>query len=78
MKPSAPAVPPAAKELHRKSAIAFGIACVALLFLLETWVAHQRLPNAASPWVWGLLGALAIGGTAIGVWLRAQAAKIAP
>jgi hypothetical protein len=51
-----------------KAAIALGVACICLVFLLETWVAHQRMPSAASPYVWGGLGGVAL--IALACWAR--------
>jgi hypothetical protein len=46
-------------DYKRKSALALGVFCICVVFLLETWVADRRMPNAASPFVWALLGAAA-------------------
>jgi hypothetical protein len=51
-----------------KAAIALGAACICLVFLMETWVAHQRMPSAASPYVWGGLGGVAA--IALACWAR--------
>jgi tellurite resistance protein TehA-like permease len=40
----------------RKARIFLGLAVVLLLFVSETFVAHHRLPNPASPVVWTVLG----------------------
>jgi 4-hydroxybenzoate polyprenyltransferase len=53
---------------RRKAALALGVACICLVFLMETWVAHQRMPSAASPYVWGGLVGVAL--LALGCWLR--------
>lgn len=46
-------------DYKRKSALALGVFCICVVFLLETWVADRRMPNAASPFVWAVLGAAA-------------------
>jgi hypothetical protein len=57
----------------RQARLSFGISVIALLFLLETAVAHRSVPSAASPFIWGGLGLVAVLALLRGLWCRAQA-----
>ncbi len=59
----------------KRSRLAFGVALVCSVFLLETVFAHQKMP--ASPYVWGGLGSVALLAAAYGLWCR-QRARRAP
>jgi hypothetical protein len=61
-------------ECRRRSGLALGVCLIALVFLLETWVADRRMPNPASPFVWTLLGAVAAVSAALALWYRRKAA----
>jgi hypothetical protein len=45
---------------QRKANNALGICGIGLLFLFETVVADHKHPNPASPYVWSVLGAVAL------------------
>jgi hypothetical protein len=40
----------------RSSKLLLGFGLILLVLLGETFVAHQRMPSAASPYVWSALG----------------------
>jgi drug/metabolite transporter (DMT)-like permease len=61
------------KDLQRSAALAWGIGLVAMVFLLETAVAHRSHPSPASPWIWAMLGVTATAAFARGAWLSAKA-----
>jgi hypothetical protein len=62
-------------EHARKSRLFLGIAVVLLLFLAEAFVAHQRLPNAASPLIWALLGGGAVACLVIAAWYHGRSRR---
>lgn len=64
-----------AAQHARRARIALGFALILLLFLGETIVAHQRLPQPASPVVWALLGGGAIVCLGLGAWYRRAARR---
>lgn len=74
---TSPTTPPTPQRqaLRRRSQIAGGVGLIALTMLLETVMAHQRLPNPASPWVWTLLGSVGAAAWAAAWWWRRQALR---
>jgi hypothetical protein len=57
--------------LDRRAKLAFGVALICGLFLVETAVAHRSTPHAASVFIWAALGAVAVGALVLGaVWHR--------
>jgi lipopolysaccharide export LptBFGC system permease protein LptF len=62
-------------EYRRKSQIAGGICVIAVVFLVETYTANKRLPNAASPFIWTVLVAVALIAGGLGIWFRSQAGR---
>jgi hypothetical protein len=40
---------------------------------VETYTANQRLPNAASPYIWAVLIAVAVVAAVLGGWFRFRA-----
>ena len=66
------------REYRRKSQLAFGIALICILFLLETWNADRRMPNPASPLIWAVLGTIAAVALAAAAWFRHKARPPGP
>lgn len=52
--------PPDIARHRRRGQLALGFACIFGLFILETRNADRVSPNAASPYLWGVLVAAAI------------------
>lgn len=62
---------PLDKALDRRAKLAFGVALICLLFLTETTVAHHSRPHPASPFIWAVLGTVAVLALLLGaVWHR--------
>jgi hypothetical protein len=64
---------PLNNQLLRRSRIAFGLAGVCVMFLIETRVAHGVTPHPASPLVWAVLGTVLL--LLASAWWRYQAAR---
>ena len=64
-----------AREDRRRAALAFGVALICAMFVLETYAAHRAIPHPASPVIWAVLGGVAAVSLALGIrWrLRARA-----
>ncbi len=60
---------------RHKAAIALGVAVICVLFLVETAVAHQHHPSAASPYVWAVLATVAVGALVANLRWRRQARR---
>ncbi len=60
-------------DYKKKSSIALGVVLIALISIMETWMADHRLPNPASPIVWSVLGAVAVVAFGFFCWFRAKA-----
>ncbi len=61
------------EDYKKKSSIALGIVLIALVSIMETWMADHRLPNPASPIVWSVLGAVAVVAFGFFCWFRTKA-----
>lgn len=51
---------PTTRRRQANNALGFGL--VALMFLGESWVAHQSHPSPASPFIWAVSGIVALAG----------------
>jgi len=60
-------------DYKKKASIALGIVLIALVSILETWAVDHRMPNPASPFVWSVLGAVAVVAFGFFCWFRAKA-----
>ncbi len=56
----------------RKARLCLGGAVVCVLFLIETFVAHQSRPNDASVYVWSGLGIVAFTLLVLAGWFHAR------
>lgn len=54
----------------RKARLCLGGALICVLFLVETFVAHQSRPNSASPYVWSALGFVALVMLGLAAWFH--------
>jgi peptidoglycan/LPS O-acetylase OafA/YrhL len=68
-------MPRDAKELKKRAQIAWGLALICLLFLLETWNADRLLPNKASPLIWTVLALAALVLAAAALWFGHRARR---
>ena len=57
----------------KRSRLAYGVALICLLFVLETVMAHSRFPSPASPLIWALLGSVGLGSLLYGWWCGRRA-----
>lgn len=62
----------------KRSRLAFGLALICVVFLLETAFAHRKMPSPASLYVWAGLGAAAVLALAYGLWCRRRARRAVP
>ncbi len=60
----------------QKSRIALGVAVIALIFMLEVTTLNRNMPSPATPWVLGLLAAVAVcGASAAWRWRKKPPAR---
>ncbi len=59
----------------RNARLCLGGAVICVLFLIETFVAHQSRPNAASLYAWSVLGAVAAILLVLAAYLQLRAKK---
>jgi hypothetical protein len=56
----------------RKARLCLGGAVICVLFLIETFMAHQSRPHSASPYVWSALGVLALVFLGLAAWFHGR------
>ena len=71
---------PTPSDWRRRASLAFGVAVIALLFIVETSFAHRRSPHPASPWIWAVLAVVGVVslGVGLGCQWRARSSAAAP
>lgn len=67
---------PTPSDWRRRASLAFGIAVIALLFIVETVAAHRRAPHPASPWIWSVLAVVGVVSLGAGFACRRRAAAV--
>lgn len=61
--------------LDRRAKLSFGIALICGLFVAETVNAHRVSPSPASPFIWAVLGGVAVGALVHGLWCHRKARR---
>jgi protein-S-isoprenylcysteine O-methyltransferase Ste14 len=62
-----------ASDLKRRATNATGICLIAGVFTVEVSFMHSKMPNAATPWVLGVLGLTALGALVAACWWNLKA-----
>lgn len=65
------------EQTRTRARLAWGVACICGLFLVETAVVHQTTPHPASPWIWSALAGVAIVAAGLGIGWHRQWRRLA-